>query len=80
MAVNSDRHKSLIAYFTSNNLPNAAAALRAEANIGDAFDAATSKRYEGLLERKWTSIVRLQKKVRTSTAFRTMSAQIHVRC
>ena len=58
-----DRHKSIIAYLSSNNLPKAAAALRAEANISDAFDDATSKKYEGLLEKKWTSVVRLQKKV-----------------
>lgn len=45
------------------NLPNSAAALREELNIGDNFDAATSKKYEGLLEKKWTSVVRLQKKV-----------------
>jgi len=49
---------------TANNLTNTAAALRAELNIGeDAFDANTAKKYEGLLEKKWTSVVRLQKKV-----------------
>lgn len=57
------RHKAMIAYLASNNLPNAAAALRAEANIGESFDAATTQKYEGLLEKKWTSVVRLQKKV-----------------
>jgi len=31
--------------------------------IGDSFDDATRKKYEGLLEKKWTSVVRLQKKV-----------------
>ena len=56
-------HKSIIAYLTSVNLPNSAAALREELNIGDTFDNATSKKYEGLLEKKWTSVVRLQKKV-----------------
>lgn len=60
-----NRHKAIIAYLSSSNLPNAAAALRDELQIGDTFDAATSKKYEGLLEKKWTSIVRLQKKVRT---------------
>lgn len=57
------RHKSIIAYLTSTSLPNSAAALREELSIGDGFDAATSKKYEGLLEKKWTSVVRLQKKV-----------------
>lgn len=46
------------------NLTNSASALREELNIGDSFDAATSKKYEGLLEKKWTSVVRLQKKVK----------------
>ena len=48
-------------------LPNSAAALREELGIGDTFDDATSKKYEGLLEKKWTSVVRLQKKVNDIT-------------
>lgn len=67
------RHRALIAYLTSNNLTNTAAALRAELGLGeDVFDAATAKKYEGLLEKKWTSVVRLQKKVSRSSerAFR----------
>lgn len=54
----------MIAYLTSVGLTNTATALREELQIGDGFDAATSKKYEGLLEKKWTSVVRLQKKVR----------------
>ena len=57
------RHKSIIAYLTSTKLSSSAGALRQELNIGDSFDDATSKKYEGLLEKKWTSVVRLQKKV-----------------
>ena len=57
------RHKAIIAYLASNNLPNAANALRDELNLTDTFDSNTSKKYEGLLEKKWTSVVRLQKKV-----------------
>ncbi|OBT85483.1 hypothetical protein VE02_07365 [Pseudogymnoascus sp. 03VT05] len=57
-------HKSIIAYLSANNLPNAAAALRAELSLGeDVFDSATAKKYETLLEKKWTGIVRLQKKI-----------------
>ncbi|TKX18226.1 nuclear distribution protein PAC1 [Elsinoe australis] len=56
-------HKSLIAYLTAANLPNTAATLREELGIGDNFDDATRKKYEGLLEKKWTSVVRLQKKI-----------------
>jgi platelet-activating factor acetylhydrolase IB subunit alpha len=59
------RHKSIIAYLSANNLPNTAAALREELTLGeDVYDAATAKKYESLLEKKWTSVVRLQKKVR----------------
>lgn len=56
-------HKSIIAYLSSTKLSSSAAALREELGIGDSFDDATSKKYEGLLEKKWTSVVRLQKKV-----------------
>ena len=56
-------HKAIIAYLNVAKLPASAAALREEVNLGDSFDDATSKKYEGLLERKWTSVVRLQKKV-----------------
>lgn len=56
-------HKSIIAYLAANDLPNTAAALREELNLGvDLYDATTAKRYEGLLEKKWTSIARLQRK------------------
>ena len=60
------RHKSIIAYLAANRLPNSAAGLRAELQLGeDVFDTATAKKYETLLEKKWTSVVRLQKKVRS---------------
>jgi len=58
-------HKAIIAYLNVAKLPSSAAALRQELEIGDTFDDTTSKKYEGLLEKKWTSVVRLQKKVRT---------------
>lgn len=59
------RHKSIIAYLSANNLPDAATALRTELSLSEeAFDLATAKKYETLLEKKWTSVVRLQKKVR----------------
>jgi platelet-activating factor acetylhydrolase IB subunit alpha len=57
------RHKSIIAYLSANNLPNAAASLRAELRLSeDVFDTSTMSKYETLLEKKWTSVVRLQKK------------------
>ena len=63
LLISSLSHKAIIAYLSSVNLPESAATLRKEVNIGDGFDEATSKKYEGLLEKKWTSVVRLQKKV-----------------
>ncbi|KAI1086306.1 nuclear distribution protein pac-1a [Rostrohypoxylon terebratum] len=57
-------HKSIIAYLAANNLTATATALKTELNLGeDQFDATTAKKYEGLLEKKWTSVVRLQKKI-----------------
>lgn len=52
-----------MAYLGVINAPKTAEAFREEANISDNFDEATRKKYEGLLEKKWTSVVRLQKKV-----------------
>jgi len=56
------RHKAIIAYLGVINAPNTAAAFREEARVPDNFDDATRRKYEGLLEKKWTSVVRLQKK------------------
>lgn len=73
------RHKSIIAYVTSINLPESAKLLRKELGVGDKFDEATSKKYEGLLEKKWTSVVRLQKKVGLfGEAMRNMDADLKV--
>jgi platelet-activating factor acetylhydrolase IB subunit alpha len=42
----------------------AAQTIREELNVPEeAFDSVTAKKYEGLLEKKWTSVVRLQKKI-----------------
>jgi platelet-activating factor acetylhydrolase IB subunit alpha len=51
-------------------LTTSADTLRQELNIGDTFDDATRKKYEGLLEKKWTSVVRLQKKACLSAGSR----------
>ncbi|EMC98227.1 hypothetical protein BAUCODRAFT_86687 [Baudoinia panamericana UAMH 10762] len=57
-------HKSLIAYLSSCGYTRSAQAIREELEISESsFDAATCKKYEGLLEKKWTSVVRLQKKI-----------------
>ncbi|KAF2400845.1 nuclear distribution protein PAC1 [Trichodelitschia bisporula] len=56
-------HKSIIAYLTACKLTKSAAALREELSIGESFDDATREKYQGLLEKKWTSVIRLQKKI-----------------
>ncbi len=61
--VSGPRHKSIIAYLSANNLSAVADTLRAELSLGeDVFDNETTTKYQSLLEKKWTSAVRLQKK------------------
>lgn len=45
------RHKSIIAYLGVAKLDKTAAVLREELGVGDSFDDATKKKYEGLLEK-----------------------------
>lgn len=59
----SDRHKSIIAYLLSAGMNDTAASLRKDSNLADTFDDVTAKKYETLLEKKWTSVVRLQKRI-----------------
>lgn len=57
------RHKSIIAYLSASGLPETAATLRKELGVAEHdFDSTAVKKYETLLEKKWTSTVRLQKK------------------
>ncbi|KAI5299654.1 Microtubule-associated protein, microtubule dynamics during spindle orientation [Ascosphaera pollenicola] len=67
-------HKSIVAYLLSVNLDKSASALRDELGDSLRLDDATTKKYEGLLEKKWTSVVRLQKKkCRSATVFEISS-------
>jgi hypothetical protein len=68
MFASCDRHKGIIAYLASANLPQSSVALREELGDSITVDDSTLKKYEGLLEKKWTSVVRLQKKVRVKMA------------
>ncbi|EEP82812.1 nuclear migration protein nudF [Uncinocarpus reesii 1704] len=56
-------HKSLIAYLSSINASQSVTTLREELQIGDNFTDAACKKYEGFLEKKWISVVRLQKRI-----------------
>ena len=55
-------HKSILEYLHTQNFTEAYAALQAEANIDYTPD--PKSKYSQLLEKKWTSVIRLQKKVR----------------
>jgi hypothetical protein len=70
------RHKSIIAYLAANNLQASAEALRQQLGLGDTFDDATRKQYEGLLEKKWTSVLRQQKKVGISAHLKLLSDSV----
>ncbi|RMD41771.1 hypothetical protein DV735_g3375, partial [Chaetothyriales sp. CBS 134920] len=57
-------HKSIVSYFLARGFHDSAAALRRETDLDPAeFDDATAKKYDTLLEKKWTSVVRLQKRI-----------------
>lgn len=58
----SHRHKSMLEYFQRNGLSECFEALKREANQ-DGFVVDQKARYVGLLEKKWTGVVRLQKRV-----------------
>ena len=62
------RHKSILDYLHAQNLTKAFDALKAEASVDYAPD--PKGKYAGLLEKKWTSVIRLQKKVHISTLYR----------
>ncbi|EFX03707.1 nuclear migration protein [Grosmannia clavigera kw1407] len=48
----------MIAYLAANNYTASAAALREELNLDESqYDATTAKKYETLLEKKWTSVI-----------------------
>jgi platelet-activating factor acetylhydrolase IB subunit alpha len=71
MCANNDkRHQSILDYFVENGLfPETVATLKREANISESTDTGSSANSgKGLLEKKWTSVVRLQKKVMYSFA------------
>ncbi|GAC95228.1 vegetative incompatibility protein [Pseudozyma hubeiensis SY62] len=55
-------HKSILDYFKTNNLHDSYATLLREANQ-EGFVPDPRAKYAGLLEKKWTSVIRLQKKI-----------------
>lgn len=66
MSLLSDRqkeelHKSILEYLHANNFMDSYNALKADTGVDYTPDA--KSRYGGLLEKKWTSVIRLQKKI-----------------
>ena len=66
------RHKAILSYLSTANLQSSYNALKEELALLDpAFNSQRpingedDQRYKGLLEKKWTSVIRLQKKVRS---------------
>ncbi|GAA6029350.1 hypothetical protein JCM8097_003632 [Rhodosporidiobolus ruineniae] len=55
-------HKSMLDYLNSNGFHETFAALKNEANQAD-FQPDPKAKWSGLLEKKWTSVIRLQKKI-----------------
>ncbi|KAL5489979.1 LIS1 [Sanghuangporus weigelae] len=54
-------HKSILEYLHSQNFTEAYSALKSEANVDHTPD--PKSKYAMLLEKKWTSVIRLQKKI-----------------
>lgn len=64
VALTSNRHKSIIAYLSSISVKSTEL-LQDELSLSfENFDEITRTKYQGILERKWTSVMRLQKRVR----------------
>ncbi|GAA5979166.1 hypothetical protein JCM11641_008447 [Rhodosporidiobolus odoratus] len=55
-------HKSILDYLNSNGLHQSLAALKTETGQDD-FQPDSKAKWSGLLEKKWTSVIRLQKKI-----------------
>ncbi|RDB21224.1 Nuclear distribution protein PAC1 [Hypsizygus marmoreus] len=56
-----DLHKSMLDYLHANNFTTAFNALKAE--VSTEYTPDPKAKYTGLLEKKWTSVIRLQKKI-----------------
>jgi hypothetical protein len=63
---NPPRHKSMLEYLHANNFQAAYNALKSDTRMEYTPD--PKAKYVGLLEKKWTSVIRLQKKVKTASS------------
>lgn len=60
-------HKAILDYLSSSGFKEAFNAFKNE--TGDDFVPDPKQKYAGLLEKKWTSVIRLQKKVKVAVMF-----------
>ncbi|KAL5340695.1 WD40-repeat-containing domain protein [Aspergillus crustosus] len=61
-------HKAIVAYFSSISASECFETAREELPLGGNFDDVTCDRYKGVLEKKWTGIARLHKRIQTLEA------------
>jgi hypothetical protein len=61
------RNKAVADYLDSAGYKDALEAFKREASMSDEMD----RKYSGLLEKKWTSVIRLQKKVKLLCGFQS---------
>lgn len=57
------RHKAILDYLSASGFTESFNSLKSETHNED-FTSDPKQKYSGLLEKKWTSVIRLQKKVR----------------
>lgn len=62
-------HKAILDYLSASGFNQAFTALKTESENND-FVPDPKQKYAGLLEKKWTSVIRLQKKVSKCVCFR----------
>lgn len=62
-----NRHKSILDYLQTNGYTETLSAFKGEAHLPD-FQPDPKAKWSGLLEKKWTSVIRLQKKVQRREA------------
>ena len=60
---NRELQLAILDYLRTSGLTAAFESLKNEANLADGYVADGKQKYSGLLEKKWTSVIRLQKKV-----------------
>lgn len=72
------RHKAILDYLSSSGFTDSFNSLKSETHNED-FTADPKQKYSGLLEKKWTSVIRLQKKVSALMIAKYVFLSIYIR-